>query len=304
MSTINKKGYVISIPYWIGNLGNHLIQLSGALNVAKNTESRLVIPKHNLINRREFDFTNPRNENCSERIEGEFFRKTECFQYPIEYDYERRRLFQDHIYELLAGMTVWEHFQRLIGKTPSDNIGPDTLVINMRSGGDIFRTEPPPHTEYMQPPLSFYKRIIESNNYSDFLIVTEAARKNPCVAALLRWNRRIRIKTHIDVKDDIRTLLSARHLVTCHSTFSWCLALMSKQLRTLHQPGTYTIRSIHDFSIYTYEFTNYIRVGEWKCSPEQLDLMLSHSVDDVRMVYQPRPINGERSELERSCCAC
>jgi hypothetical protein len=37
MINLDKKGYRISIGDWVGNLGNHLIQMSGALDVAKIT---------------------------------------------------------------------------------------------------------------------------------------------------------------------------------------------------------------------------------------------------------------------------
>jgi hypothetical protein len=302
MATLDKKGYLISIPRWSGNLGNHLIQLTCALNIAKKTKSRLTVPEHNLIKRRVFEFTDQRNENCRKPIEGRFFFRSECFQYPIKYDYERRKLLQNYVYDLLVPRTVRELLRRLVLGTPNDKIGPETLVINIRSGDDIFRTEPPPQKDYMQPPLSFYKYIIESNNYKDFLIVTEAPRKNPCIAALLSWNPRIRIKTHVSIKDDVRTLLAARNLVMCHSTFSWCLALMSKQLSTLHQPASFQMRGIKDFSIHTYEFVNYIKPGQWTCSPEQLGAMLNHSVDDIRVVHKTETRNGGHGESEQSSC--
>jgi hypothetical protein len=301
MTTLDKKGYLVSIPHWSGNLGNHLIQLSCALNVACKTQSRLTIPQHNLIRKLTFDFTDARNENCLEPIEGRFLFQPECFQFPIRYDYERRKLFQDHAYELLAGHTFWERLRRFGAGAPDDPAGPETLVINIRSGGDIFRTEPPPQNDYMQPPFSFYKRIIESNDYKDFLIVTEAARKNPCIAALLSWNKRIRIKTHVSIKDDIRTLLNATHLVMCHSTFSWCLALMSKRLRTLYQPASFQIRGITDFAIFTYEIENYIKPGEWKGTDEQLQQMVNHSIDDVRLMTKAGGAKHENREPELSC---
>jgi hypothetical protein len=300
MTALDKKGYLISIEHWVGNLGNHLIQLSGALNVAKNTQSKLTIPKHELLGRRMFDFTSAANNNCLEPVVGRFFYQSDCFQYPIRYDHDRRRLFQDYLYDLLLVRTLQERFRDLLNRNSKEQVGPDTLVINMRSGSDIFRTEPPPQTDYMQPPLSFYKHVITSYGYQDCLIVTEAARKNPCIEGLLSWNPNIRIKTHTTVKDDLRTLLAARHLVMCHSTFSWCLALMSKNLQTLYQPATFQIRGVDDLSIYTYTFEDFIKPGEWKCSPEQLDEMLNHSIDNIKVSHKPRTTVGETSEPEPS----
>jgi hypothetical protein len=302
MINLDKKGYRISIGDWVGNLGNHLIQMSGGLNVAKNTQSKLTIPEHRLLRRRTFDFTDVTNDNCFEPLVGRFFYQSDCFQYPIIYDRERKRIFQDHLYKLLLRRSVREHFHDLLTRKPDDLVDPDTLVINMRSGGDIFRTDPPPQNDYMQPPLSFYKHIIESHNYHDCLIVTEADRKNPCIEALMSWNRNIRIKTHTSVRDDLRTILGATHLVMCHSTFSWCLALMSKNLRNLYQPHSFQVRGVGDLSIDTYVFENYIKPGEWKCSPEQLDKMVNHSVDDIRVVHKPYTGNCEHGEAEPSSC--
>lgn len=299
MINLDKKGYRMSIEHWVGKLGNHLIQMSGALNVARNTQSSLTIPKHPLLTRRTFDFTDSTNDNCLEPLAGRFFFKSDCFQYPIVYDRDRRTIFHDHVYDLLVSRGFRERLDGLLERTPIDPVTPDTLVINMRSGKDIFRTEPPPLKDYMQPPLSFYKHIIESNDYTDCLIVTEGDRKNPCIEALRSWSPTIRIKTHTSVKDDLRTILGATHLVMCHSTFSWCLALMSKNLRKLYQPQSFRIRGVGDFAIDTYTFHNYIEPGEWECSGDQLERMVNHSVNDLRVVHIPRD-NGESPDPEPS----
>jgi hypothetical protein len=282
---LEKHGYHLSLPGWVGNLGNHLIQLSCALNVAQQTESRLTVPEHWLIRPRSFDFMNRDNDNCHESVSSRFFYQPDCFQFPLKYDDERRKVFQEFVRGMIVKRRPLEWLRDLMPGEKDAEVGPETLVINMRSGRDIFRQEPPPQNDYMQPPLSFYKRVIESNGYKDCLIVTEADRKNPCIQALQQWDPRIRLKIHRSIIDDARTLLSATNLVTCHSTFSWCLALMSKNLRTLHQPGTFQIKGVSDFDTYTYFFENYINPGEWTASNSQLEMMTSHSTNDVRVVH-------------------
>jgi len=267
--------------------------MSGALNVAEKTQSKLTIPEHRLLKRRTFDFTDRKNDNCLEPVVGRFFYKSDCFQFPVSYDSDRRRLFRTYLYDLLLERTPRERLDDLLNRKAAEYVSPGTLVINMRSGKDIFRSEPPPQNDYMQPPLSFYKHVITAHGYKDCLIVTEADRKNPCIEGLLAWNADIRLKTHTSARDDLRTILSATHLVLCHSTFSWCLALMSKNLKTLFQPATFQIRGVGDLSVYTYTFENFIKPGEWKASPEQLEEMVNHSVDDIRVVHQPRMDTGE-----------
>ncbi len=285
--TLEKKGYRIAVEYWVGNLGNHLIQISGALNVAQNTQSTLTLPKHPLIKLKHFDFTSSSNVNCNDVVKGRFFYQTDCFQFPVRYDVDRRRLFRDYLLDHLQRKTLRESLADLVSSKDDDFVGPDTLVINIRSGRDIFTPGKPAQDDYMQPPLSFYKRIIESHGYDDCLIVTTADRLNPCVDALLAWKPSIRIKRNPSVRGDLRTLLAARHLVMCHSSFSWCFALMSRNLEVLHQPETFRILGVPDLSIYTYHFENYIVPGEWTFSDAQRDLMLSHPIDAVTFTHQP-----------------
>lgn len=293
---LDKKGYRISIESWIGKLGNHMVQLSGALSVARGSQSRLIIPEHPLLRRRTFDFTRPENENCNEQISGRFFFRSDCYQYPIEYDADRRKIFQDYLFDQLKKPSLRARLNRLIKSRREPAPNRNTLVINIRSGSEIFRTDPPPLSDYMQPPLSFYKHIIQSNKYDDCLIVTEPARKNPCIDALLSWDPKIRLKRHESVQDDVLTILNATDLVMCHSTFSWCLALMSRNLRRLYLPASFPIRSVDDFAIDTYSFDNYIEPGEWTCSDAQLALMVSHSIEDVSVVKTPMG-GGAKREL-------
>lgn len=303
MERLEKKGYLISVEYWVGNLGNHLIQLTSAINVAKQTQSKLTLPPHALLRRRTYNFMERSNKNCLEPIVGRFFYRTECYQFPVAYDQQRRVLLRDHLYDDFQKKSLGETVRRIVHRGDSEAVNPDTLVINMRSGGDIFRTDPPPQNDYMQPPLSFYKHIIESHGYRDCLIVTERDRKNPCIDGLLSWSTDVRIKTHESVKDDLRTLLSARHLVMCHSTFSALAALMSMNLCTLHQPHSFQLRGLSDVALYTYKLDNYIRPGEWTASPAQLALMVNHSVDDIEVFSKPPLRPGETAQLEPSYLA-
>jgi len=293
MTTLENTGYRIEIAGWVGNLGNHLIQVSGAINVARHTASKVIVPRHPLIRLRELDFTNSSNINCNETIVGRFFFQSDCFQWPVRYDVDRRKLFRDYVLDDISKRTLRESIADIARLRKDDRVGSDTLVINIRSGLDIFRLGNPAQADYMQPPLSFYKRVIESHGYDDCLIVTQADRLNPCVEALLEWRKDIRIKTHRSVRDDLRTLLSARHLVMCHSSFSWCFALMSRNLRVLHQPETFRILGVPDLSIYTYHFKDYIRPGEWTYSEAQREAMLDHAVTDISVTHDSAAVPGE-----------
>ncbi len=281
MSSLEKKGYRLSISGWVGRLGNHLIQLSCALNVAQQSKSLLIVPSHEILSRREYDFRDSSGHDCNEPIDGTFFTQQECFQFPIRFDADRRRILQTFVLPQLERRTWLQRVQRYLSRDTDRAVEEGTLVINMRSGRDIFRNSPPPQSDYMQPPLSFYQRVIESNGYDRCIIVTEPDRANPVIAGLLSWHSGIQVKTHKGVLDDMATVLNARHLVLAHSSFTWCLALMSRELRVLHQPHTCRVLGIKDFVVNTYELVNFIKPGEWRASPGQLAQMLNHPIEDV-----------------------
>jgi len=270
------------------------MQLSAAINVAKKTHSVLMLPKHEFIRQRTLDFRDSGNKNCNLPVVGRFLIQSDCFQFPIKYDYERRLILQEYVLEDLLRKTLLERVRSQFSSSKKLISDSDTLVINIRSGKDIFRDDPPPQNDYMQPPLSFYKYVIDTNNYEKCLIVTEADRENPVLSELLAWNTNIHIKTHEGVRSDIASVLHAKHLIAAHSSFTWCLALMSKNLRVLHQPATCQIRGVTDYEINTYEIDNYIQPGEWKATQDQLKLMIDHSVDDVRLLVKT---DNENTEL-------
>jgi len=287
MKAPDEKGYRIRLTDWVGRLGNHLVQLSSAIWVAKHTESLLQIPKHEVVHKREFDFRNSSNSNCGKTIESRFLFSSECFQFPIEYDSDRRTVLQEYLYKYLKKETFGSQLRGWLGGARGIAPNEDTLVINMRSGRDIFRQNPPPQPDYMQPPLSFYQEIILSNNYDKCLIVTEGDRANPVIPALLAWNSGIEVKEHTTVQSDIATLLGANHLVLAHSSFSWVLAQMSKNLKVLHQWHHFPVSGIDELDINTYRVSNYIKPGTWTASEDQLALMINHSRTEVERVERP-----------------
>lgn len=276
MNRLEKLGYRIRISSWVGRLGNHLVQVSSAIYLAQMTRSLLEVPDHELITRRIFDFRTRDQVNCDEPISGWFLFSSECYQFPIRYDAERRRILQDFLYDFLFATNCFDKLKRHFNMAFRQDANSETLVINMRSGRDIFREEPPPQSDYMQPPLSFYQTIIETHGYGDCIVVTESDRANPVISELLSWRPDIRLKRHTSVRSDIETVLGANHLVMPHSSFTWCLALASKNLKVLHQWDHFPVRGLRGVDINTYKVTGYIKPGDWKGTPEQLELMVMH----------------------------
>jgi len=214
--------------------------------------------------------------NCGEVKVGKFFFPDECFGVEQPNNQERRGILHEHVYDHIT-------------MDDTGNVNDDTLVIHIRSG-DIFGGWT--HKNYVQPPLSYYKKIISEHTNDDVLILTQEDRKNPCIDALLSWNDNIRIQTGT-LRQDMTSMLSARNLVIGFGTFGWMLALLSKDIDSLYTPETnqdlfssYFEES--PFEIKRYKFEDYIKIGEWENTEEQRHMM----------IHYPKTKIGEVNALE------
>jgi|GEM_PF-61610 len=302
---ITKTGYQIAINQWCGRLGNNLIQLAHALYIAEKTKSEVIIPSHKLIKLDKIDYKFDLTDNreiCEEKLKSIFFYKSDNFNYQISYQ-DYRRIFTQYLL-------------KLIPFTIDKNVKDETLVIHIRSG-DIFRKQSQVHERYIQPSLSYYQKIIQDNDYQDIVIVTEQDRHNPCINALKEWRPSIKIQTGT-LEEDISTILSAKNLVIGKGSFALTLAMMSQNINKLYLPlfevsnwnkfideetsddlGVIEeLKNISlDFENIIYEFTEYIKTGEWRNTPEQRELMISYPEEKIQVVESAR-IQELRNQIE------
>lgn len=156
----------------------------------------------------------------------------------------------------------------------------ETLFIHIRSG-DIFSTDI--HPAYVQPPYSFYKYIIDNNTFSQVVIVT-ADLQNPCTKKLLDNYPDI-ILLHSDNQlDDVSILMQARHFVCGFGTFGYTIAFLNNNLQNIYIPDyccRFFDQSITQFKVNKLTLNNYIKIGEWKASEEQLKIMLNYSMSNI-----------------------
>lgn len=285
---------IFRVDNWIGRLGNHIIQLSNAIHTAKRYRARLETPEHPTFGKLQLDFRQrPGATEQPECFESSFFWPHECFGAPILHDQVRRSVLQRYVLPIVSRKTT-PLYRRLFRDS---RVGPDTLVINIRSGRDIFLQDPKPQADYMQPPISFYRRIIDAGGYDDCLIVTEPDQMNPVIDALMKCRKGVRLNKHRSVYDDMHLVLAATHLVLAHSSFTWCLALMSQNLEVLHQPGTFRVLGVPDLKVTTWEITEFVEPGEWEASDQQMKMMVNHRDDQVfpcseSVDYLPRSAFG------------
>jgi hypothetical protein len=269
------KGYNLQISKFT-QLGNSLVQLCNAINVGIQTQSKVLMPEIGtckdslelLKDIPDLDFT--KKDKCNETLESKFFFHTESFDY-LMLNGERREILKNYILPHIKLKSV-----------DSENVNDNTLVIHIRSG-DIFGGWV--HNNYIQPPLSFYKKIINEFEYSDILIVTQPDKKNPCIDGLLSWNPNIKLQCGT-LREDISAILKAKNLVIGFGTFGWMLSLISDRIHNLYCPLVCT--DIFDtqyqtppFNINRYVFEDYIKMGDWKNTESQRKMMMTHPVEKI-----------------------
>ena len=217
---------------WYGRLGNNLLQLATALCYAeqRRVRVRITAPRRGLLATlpAEFDLA---DGAPSPEVAGHFypFSGTPDIIEKTLGRYGVPPLDADAVWVVAArhlGPTLWSALPRRPALDSS------TLVIHMRSG-DVFSSRAPnPH--YQQPPLCFYKAVIEEGGFARVIIVTESDRSNPCIAALQAWRPHVEVRSGA-LADDVALCLAARHLVSSAGSFVYSLLMACHELAAVEQ---------------------------------------------------------------------
>lgn len=175
----------------------------------------------------------------------------------------------------------------------SDTKPPRELCIHIRSG-DIFSTWV--HADYVQPPLAFYKLVIETlrseNAISSVKLVFED-RRNPVIdplEAFLVENSISYTCQSGSVVEDISAIANSRYMAFGYGTFGPAVCHFSEEIDTVFNfvpeggqrfPRIPNIRRIIDVVDGS---GDYIRVGAWQNSENQRALMVDHPTDKLNML--------------------
>ncbi len=189
--------------------------------------------------------------------------------------------------------TIPNHYLAMIDLTEAVNLkhsaeplGEQDLVIHIRSG-DVFQKNP--HSGYGQPPLSFYKKIVELPIWHSISLVFED-KSNPIIDPLIDFakQRCSRVEeVSGDIRSDIEYLLRAKTLVVGGGTFLPAIAAMSRNLTTVYSfLGNFVTWGNPNISctivgdkqdVYSSEILS----NNWQNTESQRKLMLEYPMDTL-----------------------
>jgi hypothetical protein len=256
----------IKINSWFGRLGNNIIQLKHVIQMGLFYSSNIhsiIFPKHQYFNTTSIVI----NDNL--KPVREFITDKSNFFFNKEINGVDQKLFElnlDRTIEILKSIFVMCNVPKL---------NEDELVIHIRSG-DIFRSNP--HNEYIMPPLSYYKDIINKNSYSKIHLIAED-RKNPVIDELLKIYPNISFKIQ-DLLKDIELLLGASNVIESYGTFTSALLILSDNIKTIHKPSYQSALIIcrPQVEILSYDLEEYkTKLKPWRNTKSQREIMIGYS---------------------------
>ena len=250
---------MLIINNWTGRIGNNILQLIRAIHYAIENKHRIIIfNSHKLLSSQKIIIN---NEVCNDMKICDTFFSLSKFNLKDPSPYVMKQYFHRYISPI---------FLIKIGNASLD----DTSIYVHFRGGDIFSSNP--HKAYVQPPLSYYKNIID--DYENAILVCED-NKNPCINELLKQEN-IEFTSNT-LEKDLSILSNVSNLVIGFGTFGFLLYLMNPYLKNLYIPD-YFINELpegewgNELNLNIINLPNYIKVGEWKNSVEQRIFMINY----------------------------
>lgn len=252
-----------------GNVGNALIILNNLINVCEKIGCKNIISPgglHNIIKRpiiyRDFNITIfPNSYKNETKID------IELSSNGIYYFSYKKRKYVTRLYIIR---------DEVLNNIPKYLSNPNDLYINIRSG-DIFINKI--NTNYAQPPLCFYQKIIKEFSFRNIYLLTNG-HENPIVDELIKIYPKIKF-LHGSVEDDISVLVYAYNLVMAISTFPLTVIHLNDNLKKLFiYDIVYFFLKKGNYTIYIMKPSQkYIQMmkGKWRNTKEQLNLMLNEN---------------------------
>ena len=149
--------------------------------------------------------------------------------------------------------------EEIINNLPKVKIDFDELYIYIR-GGDLFKhLNKSTSKSYIQPPLCFYKSILNQFIFRKFTIISED-KGNPVIQILLAEYPYIKYNKN-NIKLDISYLLNSYNIISATSSFIVSIIKLNKNIKYLWEYDFYPLsqRYLHlHYSIYSFSFNYFI----------------------------------------------
>jgi hypothetical protein len=144
----------------------------------------------------------------------------------LYYNYNKLSLFY-YILNIKPEIRINLIRKEIIRNLNKINVGKNDLYIHIRSG-DIFII---PHPPYAQPPLCFYRKILNNNKFNKVFLIAED-KNNPIIEKILKeYSNIIYLKNSI--KEDISYLINGYNIVSSISSFLISIIQLNYNLKTL-----------------------------------------------------------------------
>lgn len=261
---------VLIIKKWEGRLGNQIIQLKNAIQIALFYKENLIFPKSNFFIKNQLKF-NKKNKYPIFDLHN-FFLKSKLI-----------KIYDSHCFEKNLNLT-----RNILNKLFKlkynllNSLDDDILVIHIRSG-DIF-TKYKGIKSYIVPPLIFYENIIDNNLFKKIIIISEDS-KNPIIQNLLDKYNKITFNIQ-NLEKDIITILRARNIVLSVGSFVPGLLYLTKHTKTIYT-SNYALKKLDNkfinknVSIKKFDYEKYYNLQKyWKNSERNINLMLNYKIGD------------------------
>ena len=204
------------IKSWTGRTGNNIIQMINCIHYSfyLHGYEKICFRKHHLLNNNEIMSKEPVTKNKKRFTDKDNFFYAKKLGFHLS-PCQMREIAQKYIVPILK-----------INLDNSD--GSDEISIHLR-GGDIMIS----HPKFIQPPMSYYKKILQENIYSKINIIHED-NLNPCLYKLKELKNSF--SQSKSVNEDIEKLCRARRLIMSFSTFSLMIFFISKNIEEIFLP--------------------------------------------------------------------
>jgi hypothetical protein len=265
----NENIYDTFIPRWFGRLGNNIQQLSNGIYFCKKEGIHFTSPDHPMINQIDLNFGDKEYKISETSDNWFYFFKGTSADFTtdvLDLNYQRKKICEEYI---LPNLKIDQ--TKLLQPLPDNH-----LVIHLRSG-DIFTRWPSMHP---QNPLGYFMSLL---NLFEFNVSIVAEDENhPFLEVFNRLKLNIEF---LSVEESYTKLLRAKNLATSGiGSYALSAALCSKNLNKFYCTDLFLEDSLNHLMLKDHLEVHmmhlgdkYIKVGEWKYSPETFEKIYNYT---------------------------